>query len=66
MLDKVRIRAFASFVKSHGIEALLDRLEKNERAGVVYHYPGKLVGDYDLPETEDGVIALVLNGKTQD
>jgi hypothetical protein len=63
MLDKPRVRTFASFVKENGLEALLDCLEKSERAGVKYHYPGKLVGDYDVPETEDGIINMILNGK---
>jgi hypothetical protein len=63
MLDKPRVRTFASLVKENGVEALLDCLEKSERAGVKYHYPGKLVGDYDVPETEDGIINMILNGK---
>jgi hypothetical protein len=52
MLDKLRVRAFAMFAREHGTELLLDCLERNERAGIVYHCPGKLVGDYDIPKTE--------------
>ena len=45
MLDKPRVRAFASFAKQHGQKVLLDCLERNERAGIKYHHPGKLTGD---------------------
>jgi hypothetical protein len=30
---------------------------------MVYHYEGQLVGDYDVPDTEDGIIELILHGK---
>ncbi len=63
MLDKLRVRTFAAFVKQHGAEALLDCLERNERAGIQYHYPGKLVGDYDAPETEEGITDMLLYGR---
>lgn len=63
MLDKPRIRAFATFAKELGAEMLLDCLERNERAGIRYHYPGKLIGDYDVPETETGIRHLILHGK---
>jgi hypothetical protein len=64
MLDKVRIRAFAAFARSYGVEALLDCLERNEQAGMIYHHPGKLTGDYDTAETEAGIMELILHGKT--
>ncbi len=63
MLDKPRVRVFASFVREHGEGALLDCLERNESLGIRYHYPGKLVGDYDLIETEAGIIDLLTHGK---
>jgi hypothetical protein len=63
MLDKIRIRAFAIFIKEFGIETLLKCLDKNEKAGIVYHYPGKLTGDYDIPKTEERIIDMILNGK---
>jgi hypothetical protein len=63
MLDKVRVRAFASFVKRYGEETLLNCLEKNEHSGIVYHHPGKLTGDYDVPQTEEGIIHMILTGK---
>lgn len=62
MLDKPRIRAFARFVKDNGMERLLQCLERNERAGLVYHYPGGLVGDYDRPETEEAIMELIADG----
>jgi hypothetical protein len=38
-------------------------LERNEMAGLVYHYEGQLTGDYDSPETEEGIWELILRGK---
>ena len=49
MFNKQRVRAFAAFVLEHGEAALIRALQKNEADGVLYHYPGRLVGDYDLP-----------------
>ena len=63
MLDKPRVRAFARFARDYGVEALLDCLEKNELAGIQYHYPGKLVGDYDVPATEDAIFNMIKTGK---
>ncbi len=62
MLDKIRIRAFARFIKKNSTEQLLDCLERNEKEGIAYHYPGKLTGDYDIPETEEGIINMILSG----
>ena len=65
MLDKPRIRAFALFVKQHGESVLLDCLERNERTGIKYHHPGKLTGDYDVPETDAGIFNLLIFGRQQ-
>jgi hypothetical protein len=62
ILDKVRIRAFAEFIRENGEEELMDCLERNEKAGMVYHYEGRLVGDYDTPGTIDGIKALIRKG----
>lgn len=62
MLDKTRIRTFAKFIKEYGEAKLLDCLEKNEKAGIVYHYDGKLIGDYDMPKTEKEIIEMLLHG----
>ncbi|MEG1557115.1 MAG: DUF3795 domain-containing protein [Oscillospiraceae bacterium] len=63
MLDKLRVRTFAKFIAEYGKERLMDALEKNEAAGVVYHYDGQLVGDYDMPKTEAEIKHLILFGK---
>lgn len=62
MLGSLRIRTFAKFAKEYGVEKLLECLERNRKAGVVYHSPGKLTGDYDL-ETQREIFDLLLNGK---
>jgi hypothetical protein len=62
MLDKLRVRAFARFIAQYGHDKLLECLEKNEKAGIVYHHPGKLTGDYDQSSTEAGIIRFILDG----
>ena len=62
MLDKMRIRAFARFIKRFGVETLLGCLGRNEKAGIVYHYPGSLTGDYDSPGTEEEIIDMISTG----
>lgn len=59
----MRVRVFAEFVREWGIETLLDCLKRNEKAGLLYHYPGKLSGDYDLPQTREGIFAMILRGR---
>lgn len=61
MLGNPRMRAFAKFAKEHGTEGLMDCLERNCNAGIVYHYPGGLTGDYDLP-TEQEILDLLERG----
>ena len=63
MFDKIRIRTFAKFIKEYGADFLLECLDKNEKKGILYHYPGKITGDYDIPKTEDKIIDLIINGK---
>lgn len=62
MLDKLRARTFATFARDHGTERLLDCLERNDRAGILYHYPGELTGDYDVPASADGIVAMLFHG----
>jgi hypothetical protein len=62
MLDKLRIRAFARFVREYGQQMLLDCLERNEQAGVLYHDEGRLTGDYDKFDTEEEIISYILTG----
>lgn len=52
MFSKLRVRTFANLIGEFGADALLDALEQNEKAGVVYHDPGQLTGDYDRVSTE--------------
>lgn len=59
MLQKTRVRAFCRFMQRYGEDALLRALERNEKAGVVYHMKGCLTGDYDAPDTEEGVLAML-------
>lgn len=63
ILDNIRIRAFAKFIRQYSLEHLLQCLENNEKNGIVYHYPGKLKGDYDVFTNEDEIIKLILEGK---
>ena len=64
MLDKARIRAFASFIKKYGEDEFLECLEKNEKNGIVYHYPASIFGDYDKYETEEEIMDMIKNGET--
>ncbi|MPM63287.1 hypothetical protein SDC9_110167 [bioreactor metagenome] len=56
MLDKLRIRAFARFAREYGEDELVRCLMRNKADGIVYHYDGQLVGDYDQCKTEDEII----------
>lgn len=62
MLDKLKPRAFSKFVRQYGEEMLLDCLEKNEKAGVIYHIPGSITGEYDAVGSEEAVFELLLRG----
>lgn len=59
LLAKSKPRGFSLFVRRYGMQALLDRLERNEQAGVVYHRTGA-VGDYDGFDSEEALIAFLL------
>ena len=59
LLQKTRVRAFAAFAREYREERLLACLEAGERAGLQYHYPGELTGDYDRPAGEAGVRAML-------
>jgi hypothetical protein len=61
MHEKVRVLAFAEYIKLNGVEKMLECFERNEKRGIVYHYPGQLIGDYDKYNTVDNVIEM-LNG----
>lgn len=60
--DKIKARAFAEFARRYGVETLLDRLEENERAGIVYHREG-IMGDYDDFDDLETLIRFIMTGK---
>lgn len=63
MLAKIKIRTFTKFMMKYGKDKLEDNLERNEKAGIVYHYDGQIVGDYDMPKTEEPIIDMIMTGK---
>lgn len=56
------MRAFAAFVLKYGEAMLIRASQKNEADGALYHYPGRLVGDYDLPENGSAIHTMLLRG----
>ena len=63
MLDKIKVRAFARFIKENGENEMFECLAKNEKAGIVYHYAGELNGDYNKYETEEEIMQMIKSGK---
>lgn len=62
MFASARIRAFSRFIAENGSERLTRALRNNEVNGVLYHYTGQHVGDYDLFQTEEEIIQLIESG----
>lgn len=62
LLSKIKPYAFNLFIKRYGEEKLLDCLETNEKAGVVYHRDG-ILGDYDEFEDVENLISFIKTGK---
>lgn len=62
MLSKIKPLAFTIFAKRYGVNELLDCLERNEKAGIVYHREG-IVGDYDGFEDVERLIDYIKNGR---
>ena len=63
VLADIKPRAFNAFIRRWGVEKLMDCLERNEARGVIYHRSETdLYGDYDEPDTIEGVIRLLLAG----
>ena len=60
--DKIKPRAFAEYAKRYGLDDLLDHLESNEKAGIVYHREG-IIGDYDSFDDIETLIAFIKTGK---
>ncbi len=59
MFAKPRIRAFVSFLQKHSESELAEVLEGNEVEGVVYHYEGQLIGDYDALGDEQAILTYL-------
>ena len=59
MLANPRMRAFARFAAEMGDDTLMDALQTGAKRGMIYHYPGSLVGDYDLPGNEERILAVL-------
>ena len=62
LLAKIKPYGFSVFARRYGEEALLDCLERNEHAGVVYHRKG-ITGDYDDFDDIEDLIAFIRTGK---
>ncbi len=60
--EKLKPRAFNEYIRRFGMEALLDRLEINEKAGIVYHREGT-IGDYDDFDDIEELIQFIQTGK---
>lgn len=62
LLNKIKPYGFTLFVRRYGEAALLDCLERNERAGVVYHREG-IYGDYDDFDDVEELIDFIRTGE---
>lgn len=59
MINKPRVKAFAEYISKFGAEQLIAKLQENDKAGLIYHYKDKLVGDYDLAENENEIFEML-------
>lgn len=64
MFEKLRVRTFAKFIAEHGEDMFIQCLERNEKNGVVYHYAGQIIGDYDIPTTEAEIRDMIIFGRS--
>ena len=62
--EKIKPLGFTEFVRRYGKEELLDCLERNEKAGIVYHREG-IMGDYDDIDDFEQLIEFIKTGKKQ-
>lgn len=58
-----KIIAFNRCLAEDGETMLFGLLERNEKAGIVYHENDKITGDYDLENISD-ILRLIREGKT--
>ena len=61
LLSKIKSYGFTMFVKRYGVDELLDCLERNEKAGVIYHRDG-IKGDYDDFDDVEELIRFIKTG----
>lgn len=62
LLAKEKAYGFTQFIKRYGVEHLLERLEANEKAGIIYHRTN-ITGDYDGFEDVEELIHFIETGK---
>ncbi len=62
LLVKIKPYGFTLFAARYGEEVLLDCLERNEKAGVVYHREG-INGDYDDFDDVEKLIEFIKTGR---
>lgn len=61
ILSKIKPLGFTLFAKRYGEAELLNCLERNEKAGVVYHRTG-IAGDYDDFDDVEELIRFIRTG----
>lgn len=59
MFNKPRVKAFIEYIAQYGVEKLICALKNNEEHGVIYHYDGQLIGDYDVFQREEEIIQFL-------
>lgn len=64
LLTKIKPYTFSQFAKRYGEKQLLDRLEANEKAGIIYHREG-VNGDYDEFEEVEKLIEFIKTGRRE-
>jgi len=62
LLSKIKPYGFTQFIKRYGKTALLNCLERNEKAGVIYHFEG-ITGDYDDFDDVEKLINFIKTGQ---
>ena len=62
LLSKIKPYGFTLFIRRYGEKELLDCLERNENAGIVYHREG-INGDYDVFKDVEELIQFIRTGK---
>ncbi len=62
MFSKLRVKAFSSYIAKKGLDRLIRALKDHEEHGVLYHYSGQLIGDYDLFSSEEEIIQFIEYG----